>query len=60
MQAPPVPAPVSANLNSRLSIPTHYRALHPITWDGVLAEEIDRNWAPEGNIGNYILDHRDR
>jgi hypothetical protein len=58
MQAPPVPAPVSANLNPRLSIPTHYRALHSITWDGLLAAEIDRNWAPEGNIGNYILYHR--
>lgn len=58
LQVRPNPTPVPANLNSRFSIPTHYRALHPTTWDGVLAEEINRNWTPAANIGSYILYHR--
>jgi len=56
----PEPTPVSANVNARLSIPTHYRELHPITWDGVLADEINQNWTPAANIGGYLLYRRVR
>jgi hypothetical protein len=56
----PEPNPVSANVNARLSFPTHYRALHPISWDGVLADEINRNWTPAADIGSYLLYRRVR
>jgi hypothetical protein len=56
----PEPTPVAPNVNARFSIPTHYRVVHPMTWDGVLADEIDRNWAPAGNIGPYLLYRRIR
>jgi hypothetical protein len=54
----PEPTPVSPNIDARFSIRTHYRALHPMTWDGVLADEIDRNWVPAGEIGSYLLYRR--
>jgi hypothetical protein len=56
----PEPTPVSANVNARLSFPTDYRALHPISWDGVLADEINQNWTPAANIGGYFLYRRVR
>ncbi|MGD0797906.1 MAG: hypothetical protein ABR910_09300 [Acidobacteriaceae bacterium] len=56
----PEPTPVSPNVGARFSLPTHYRALHAMTWDGVLAEEIDRNWTPAGEIGSYVLYRRVR
>jgi hypothetical protein len=56
----PQATPVLPNINARLSIPTHYRALHPMTWDGVIAQEIDRNWVPSAQIGPYLLYRRIR
>jgi hypothetical protein len=54
----PEPTPVGANVNARLSLPTHYRALHAISWDGVLADEINQNWTPTAKIGSYLLYRR--
>jgi hypothetical protein len=56
----PAPTPVSPNVGARFSLPTHYRAIHPITWDGILADEINRNWTPAGEIGSYVLYRRVR
>jgi hypothetical protein len=56
----PEATPVVANVNARLSISTHYRERHPMTWDGVLAGEIDRNWVVAGRVGGYELYRRVR
>jgi hypothetical protein len=56
----PEPTPVGANVNARLSLPTHYRALHAISWDGVLADEINQNWTPIANVDSYLLYRRVR
>jgi hypothetical protein len=48
------------NVDARFSIPTRYRAVHPMTWDGVLADEMDRNWVFASRVGSYELYRRVR
>lgn len=56
----PEATPVMPNVDSRFSIPTRYRAVHPMTWDGVLADEMDRNWVFASRVGSYELYRRVR
>jgi hypothetical protein len=56
----PEAATVNPNVDARFSFPTHYRAVHPMTWDGVLADEIARNWILTGRVGPYVLYRRVR
>ena len=60
LQGRPEATPVMPNVDSRFSIPTRYRAVHPMTWDGVLADEMDRNWVFASRVGSYELYRRVR
>ncbi|MGA2437170.1 MAG: hypothetical protein ABSF57_01490 [Acidobacteriaceae bacterium] len=57
---PPGVAPVEPNSYGRFAITTHYRAIHPSDWDGLVANEIYQNWELTGRIGIYLLYHRVR
>ena len=52
--------PIETNSYARFAISTPYRIVHPGDWDGLLANEIYRNWELTGHIGNYLLYRRVR
>jgi hypothetical protein len=60
LAGPPVATAVDPNVKARFSIATHFRAVHSMTWDGVLADEMARNWTPAGRVGSYVVYRRIR
>jgi len=58
--SPPWAPSISPNLDERFCVRTHYRAIRPVSRDDLVANEINRNWAPVGRIDSYLLYRRIR